>query len=383
MFRISSKSEVLFGEGASHQTGKRTVALGCSKVLCVYDPGVKNAGIVDPIIDNMEKAGLKVVQFGSVLPDPPDTMVDECGAMARAEKVDGVVGIGGGSSMDTAKAVNLLLTNPGPIRHYYAPGGVHVPGKPMVLVPTTAGTGSEVTCIAVVSNTATKTKGGIVGPAAIANLAIVDPCLMLGLPPQITAATGMDTFAHAIEAYTSAGQSLMSDMLSEKAIELVYKYLPKAMKNGADIEARTQLSFACLIAGMSFNDAMIHFGHAFGHTLGAMHHIPHGVACAVAMPGVIDVVIKVAPEKVRRVGELMGLKLDKDLSPEALGATVSDRIIAFNKEVGIPTLRELKVTEADLLPMAQAATRDVGFFFLPRSMSADEVLAIMCKAYAL
>jgi alcohol dehydrogenase len=277
----------------------------------------------------------------------------------------------------------VLLTNPGPIRHYYAPTGVHKPGKPLVLIPTTSGTGSEITHVAVVSNTATKTKGGILGPAMVASLAIVDPLLTLGLPPHITAATGMDTFAHAIEGYTSVIKSAMSDILSEKAIELVFKYLPRAVKNGSDMEARTNMSFACLIAGMSFNDTMIHFGHAIGHCLGALHHIPHGVACAVAMPGVIDVVISVMPDKVRRVGELMGLTLAKGLKPAEVGAAVSERIVAFNKELGIPTLRELKVKEADLLPMARAATRDVGFFFVPRSMSTNDVLAIIQKAYAL
>jgi alcohol dehydrogenase class IV len=382
-FRISSKAEVLFGAGESHQAGKRTAALGCSKVLCVYDKGVKDAGIVDPIVKNLEQSGLKVVHYGSVLADPPDTMIDECGNLGRKEKIDGIVGIGGGSTLDTAKAVNVLQTNPGSIQQYFAPSGYHRPGKPLVLIPTTAGTASEVTHMAVVSNTITKTKGGVLGPATIANLAIVDPLLTVGMPPHLTAATGMDTFAHALEAYTSVGQSIMSDILAEKAIELVFKYLPAAVKNGSDIEARTQMSFACLIAGMAFNDAMIHFGHALGHCLGAMHHVPHGVACAIAMPGVIDVIQDVMPDKVRRVGELMGLKLPKNLKAAKLAQMVSDGIIAFNKKLGIPTLKQCKVKESDLLPMARAATRDVGFFFLPRSMSMNEVLAIIQKAYAL
>ncbi len=161
----------------------------------------------------------------------------------------------------------------------------------------------------VVTNTATHTKGGVVGAATIASVAIVDPLLTLGMPPKITAATGMDTFAHALEAYTSLNHNIMSDVLAEKAIELVAQYLPKAVKNGSDVEARTKMAFACLIAGMSFNDAMPHFGHAFGHTLGAGHHVPHGIGCAIAQPGVIEIAAKVAPGKVRRVGELLGLKL--------------------------------------------------------------------------
>jgi alcohol dehydrogenase len=359
-FRISAKSEVLFGEGEAQQTGKRTAAFGCSKVLCVYDKGVKGAGIVNPIIDNMQKAGLKVVEYGGVLPDPPDTMVNECGEFARREKVDGIVGIGGGSSLDTAKMANVLLTNPGSISKYLLPEGKHVAGKPLVLIPTTAGTASEITQVAVVSDSASGAKIGVGGPATIASLAIVDPLLSIGMPPHITAATGMDAFAHALESYTSM-----------------------ARKNGSDIEARTQMCFACLLAGMSLDDSMIHIGHAFGSALGATHHIHHGVACAIGAPAVIDVAAGVMPDKIRRVGEIMGLTLAKTLTPAELGAAVSKRIIAFNKEIGIPTLKELKVKEADLLPLAQVAAKDVGFFFLPRSMSVDDILAIVQKAYAL
>ncbi|MGD0237292.1 MAG: iron-containing alcohol dehydrogenase [Syntrophorhabdales bacterium] len=385
VFRIGPKSEVLFGEHASDQTGERTRALGCSKVLCVYDQGVKEAGVVGPVLANLEKAGLEIVHYDKVLPDPPDTMVNECGELARKEQVDGVVGVGGGSTLDTAKAVNVMLGNPGPIENYYlgpgAPG--HKPGKPLVLVPTTAGTGSEITYVAVLTRTALGTKNGILGPATIASLAIVDPLLTLGLPPAITAATGMDTFAHALEAYTAAGQNMMSDVLSEKAIELTVHYLPKAVKNGSDVEARTNMSFACLIAGMSFTDAKTHFGHAFGHSLGARHHIPHGTGCAIAQPGVIEIVADLMPKKVRRVGEIMGLKLGANLSSAELGKRVSDSIVAFNKEIGVPTLRQLNVKESDFVPLAEGLMKDVCFSFMPVKLGMRDVLKVIQDLYAL
>lgn len=383
IFTISPKSEVIFGEHAADQVGEKTKALGCSKVICIYDQGVKDAGIVDPVVKNLEAAGLKVVQYGKVLPDPPDTMIDECGELARKENVDGVVGLGGGSTLDTAKAVNVLLGNPGKIATYFAgPNMVMTkPGKPLVLIPTTAGTASEVTYVSVVTNTATHAKGGVVGPATIANAAIVDPLLTVGMPPKITAATGMDTFAHALEAYTSAKHNMMSDMLSEKSIELVVRYLPKAVKNGSDLDARAKMSFACLLAGMSFNDATPHFGHAFGHSLGAAHHVAHGIGCAIAQPGVIEVAAKAMPEKVRRVGELMGLKLADNLSPAELGERVGDGIAAFNKEIGIPTLKELNIKETDLDGVAQGMMSDVCFMFLPVQIDKPEVLSIVRKAY--
>ena len=383
-FTISSKAEVLFGEHAADQVGEKTKALGCSKVICVYDRGVDDAGIVDPVIEALDKAGLKVVRFGGVLPDPPDTMVNECAGLARAEQVDGVVGVGGGSTLDTAKAVNVLLGNPGVIQDYpFRPGGPgHKPGKPLVLVPTTAGTASEVTAVAVITNTTSHTKGGVRGAATKASLAIVDPLLTLGLPPAITAATGMDTFAHALEAYTSAVRNIMSDVLAEKSIELVAKYLPRAVKNGSDIEARTNMSFACMIAGMAFTDATPHFGHAFGHTLGSAHHVPHGIGCAIAQPGVVEMVAGLMPEKVRRVGELMGLKLAKNLSLAGLGTRVAERIVAFAREIGVPNLKQLNIKESDLEPLAEGLMRDVCFIFLPVKLEKPDVLKMVRKAYA-
>jgi alcohol dehydrogenase len=384
-FTITSKSEVLFGEHAAEQAGERMKGLGCTKVVCIYDAGVKDAGIVDPIVESLENAGLKVVHYGGVLADPPDTIVNECGELARKEKVDGIVGVGGGSTLDTAKGVNVLLGNPGKIGTYFAgPDALpHKPGKPLVLIPTTSGTGSEVTYVSVITNTATKLKGGVIGPATIASLAIVDPLLTLGMPPEITAATGMDTFAHALEAYTSAGNNIMSDLLAEEAIGLVARYLPKAVKNGSDVEARTKMSFACLIAGMSFNDAIPHFGHAFAHTLGAFHHIPHGTGCAIAQPGVIEVVAGTMPKKVRRVGELMGLKPGGDLSPARLSKQVYDRIAAFNKEVGIPTLKQLNIKESDLPAIAETMMGDVCFTGLPVKLEQQDVLKVILRMYAL
>jgi alcohol dehydrogenase len=382
-FRISAKSEVLFGDHASYQTGKRAVAFGCKKILCMYDPGVKDAGIIDPIIRNMEMAGLSVIHYGQVQADPPDTIVNECGEFARNEKVDGIVGIGGGSTMDAAKAVNVMLGNPGPIYRYFGLGIKQREGKPLILIPTTAGTASEITHMAVITNTKAGVKGSVMGTATKANLAIVDPQLTRGLPPHITAATGMDTFAHAVEAYTTMETNLMSDTLAERAIDLVTRFLPRAVQNGTDMEARTNMSFACLIAGMAFNDAIVHFGHALGHTLGARHHVPHGIACAIAMPGVIEIAADMIPNRVRRIGEIMGLSLSDPLSPTELARQVSDRIISFSKGIGIPTLKELNIKESDLLPLALGTMSDGCFYFMPKRISSHEVIQIVQKAYAL
>ena len=385
IFTFNPKSEILFGDNSSEQAGARVKALGCSRVLCVYDKGVKDAGIVDPVVKSLEAAGLKVLHYGKVLADPPDTMVDECGDVARKEGVDGIVGVGGGSTLDTAKAVNVLLANPGPIVDYYLRPGAppHRPGRPLILIPTTAGTGSEVTQVSVITNTATGAKGGVKGPATIPTLAIVDPGLTMGLPPSITAATGMDTFAHALEAFTSGiNNNMMSDLLADRAIELVARNLPQAVRQGSNTEARTAMSFASVLAGLSFSDAPCHLGHAFGHALGAIHHVPHGVGCAIAQPAVIRLAAGLMPAKIRRVGELMGLKAAESLSTEELGTQVAERIMAFNREIGIPSLKDLQVKESDLLPLSRATAKDVCFNFLPVALSEADLLKIVQREYA-
>jgi alcohol dehydrogenase len=373
---------VLFGPGASLRTGLKVKELGAQKVLCVYDQGVKSAGIADKIIDNLKAAGLQVVIFDGVKADPPDTIINEAAVMANEEQVDGVVGVGGGSTMDAAKAINVLLTNPPPINLYYASsGGEHKPGKVVVLIPTTAGTGSEVTPISVVSDTATNTKRGVIGPATTATLAIVDPELLLGLPPQITASTGMDAFAHAAEALTSGSMNPMSDVLGEKAISLITQNLNKAVKDGSDLAARTNLSFAALIAGFAFSDALIHWGHAIAHAIGAKYHIPHGIGCALALPVAMEYVAEVLPGKVRQVGLAMGLSLGENLSPAEVGGAVAEAIRQFNREVGIPSLKDFKIEESSLEQLIDGVMVDDCFMFGPKRPSADQVLGMLKKTY--
>jgi alcohol dehydrogenase len=238
--------------------------------------------------------------------------------------------------MDTAKAVNILLTNPSPIGKYLPGPGMSFakPGKALILIPTTSGTGSEVTPIAVLTITERHAKGGIMGPACRASLAIVDPSLAAGMPPSITADTGMDAFAHAAEAITSIQANPMSDILAEKAIGLICAYLPKVVKDGTDMEARTNMSFAAMLAGYAFSDAITHFGHAIGHSLGAKYHIPHGNACGIALPGVMEFVAKAVPERVRYVGKAMGLDMPDTLSIEQTGKRVADAIRALSAEIG-------------------------------------------------
>lgn len=381
-FTINHLTSVIFGEGASQGTGEKLKDFGITKLLCVYDKGIKAAGLVDTIIQNVQAEGIKVIEFGEVLPDPPDTIVDQAGELGRKEGVDGILGIGGGSSMDTAKGVNVLLGNPGVISDYFNPETMQKPGKFLFLIPTTSGTGSEVTGVAVLTNTKDRKKCGVRGKNCIATLAIVDPKLTFGLPPGITAATGMDAFSHAVEAYTTAMKNPMSDLLALEAISLIAKYLPVAVRDGSNGEARSKMSYAATIAGMSFNDAPPHIGHAIAHTVGVKYHVPHGTICGLAVPGVIEYVSDIMPEMVRSIGEAMGLSLKDDLSNEMLGSRVADAVRKLNREIGLPTMKDLNIPESGLSDIAADVLTDVCAPFIPKKTNADDVLRILQKYYA-
>ncbi len=373
---------VLFGPGSSLRTGLKAKKLGVKKVLCVYDRGIKEAGVADKVVNNIKAAGLQVSIYDNVKEDPPDTLVDEGGEMARVEEVDGIVGVGGGSAMDTAKAINALLNNPPPIgRYYVGTGNKQKPGKVLILLPTTAGTGSEATKITVISDTTTQTKKGILGPAVTASLAIVDPELLLGLPPKITAATGMDAFSHAAEALTSEGMNPMSDVLAEKAIALIVSNLPQSIKDGSNLTARTNMAFSSLIAGIAFNDTMPHWGHAIAHTVGAQFHVPHGVGCAVALPAAIEFVADAVPEKVRLIAASMGLSPSEEQSPSELGAMVAEAIRNFCREIGIPSLKDFKINEDSMGRLIKRVLADDCAMFGPKRASSDQVLKMLEKAH--
>ena len=382
-FNINHMTPVLFGPNMSLRAGNRLRDLGITKVLVVYDQGVKKAGIPDKIVKNIEALGIKTFVYDGVQPDPPDFTVEACAEVGRKGEVDGVIGIGGGSTMDTAKAANLLLTNPSPINRYMGMARIPMkPGKPLVLLPTTSGTGSEVTIYAVLTDSTDHKKKGPGGPLVRATLAIVDPLLTVGMPPSVTADTGMDALCHAVESLTAGNANPNADMMAEKAVSLVANYLPKAVDNGKDIEARTQLSFAATIAGYAFVDANTHIGHCLGHTLGALHHIPHGNACGVAMPEMLEFLAPTSPDGIRKIGMAMGLKVDATTSPKVAGRKVREGLIAFNKRIGLRTLKENKIKESDLDKVAGVAAGEGLNNMGSRRPNKADWLEMLQKAYA-
>ena len=377
---------VWFGPGAVQQTGMFVKEKGAKKVLLISGKVTKKAGITAKVIDSLAAAGIEVTTYDGVVPDVPEKMVNEAAAFAKAEKVEAIIGVGGGSAMDAAKAVNVLMGNDPPISNYMK--GMSNPpkklGLPLILIPTTAGTGSELTMISVVSEDSTNLKKGVVGPACAVTAAIIDPELNAGMSPSLTAVSGLDAFSHALEAYTSKLRNPMSDILAEKAMDLILTNLPLAVKNGDDIDVRSNMCLAALIAGAAFSDAVIHIGHSIAHTLGAKYHISHGIGCAIALPIIIEYVSDTVPEKVRGIGQRMGLSLAPDMKPDELGKAVAQAIRDFSKSVGVPGFQEATgqgpIDDETFDWMADVALADTCTIMTPKKPSKEDMIALLREA---
>lgn len=351
---FSSPNPLLFGIGTSKLVGEKLKELGCTKVLVVYDAGIKSAGVADKIIGLINEAGIETVTYDGVQADPPDWSVDEAGTLGIREKVDGVVGVGGGSSLDTAKGAKLLQTNPPPINQYFGREGVVTkPSVPLVVIPTTAGTGSECTPGGVITDTKNNIKTNIAGVGCAVTLGIADPELTLGLPPSVTASTGMDALCHAVESYTSQRANSFSELTGREAFNLVGQYLVRAFENGSDLEARKGMMLAATLGGISMSGALCHLAHDIGKVLGAKFHIPHGNGCASCLPQVLEVIAPAVPEKVKEITIALGGTVSNGAAPEEIGKAAYETVLTLMRRLKLPSLKEFGAkngfTKGDLL----------------------------------
>jgi alcohol dehydrogenase class IV len=285
LFRTTRR--IVMGPGATGQLGQEAFNLRGKRALIVTDKGVIGAGLIQPAEESLKSSRIKYSVFDAVEPDPRYEIVTQCLEQIHREKANLIIGIGGGSPIDIAKTSAVMATNKGNIAEYFGIDLVPKPGLPTIMVPTTAGTGSEVTPIAILSDEAEKLKKGVVSPYLFPAIALLDPELTLGLPPHITAATGMDALIHAIEAFTSVNATGMTDILAFRAMELLYHNIRTAFANGYNIEARSKMLEGSLLAGMAFANAGVTAVHAFAYPIGAEFHIPHGVANTLMLPHVM------------------------------------------------------------------------------------------------
>jgi alcohol dehydrogenase len=367
----------LMGIGSHKQTGGWVKTLGCKKPLIVTDKGITRAGITDQIAGIVRKdAQTDVVIFDETIPNPTDKNAHDGLDVFKKSNCDSIISLGGGSSHDCGKAVGILATNGGKIHDYE---GVDKSSKnmpPFIAINTTAGTGSEMTRFCIITDTSRKVKMAIVDWRTTPNVAINDPLLMAGMPPLLTAATGMDALTHAVEAYVSTIATPVTDACALQAINLISENLRAAVANGGDMAARDGMAYAEYLAGMAFNNASLGHVHAMAHQLGGFYDLPHGVCNAILLPAVerFNLIAKV--DRFVDIAEAMGEPLE-GLSKRAAAEKALEAIKTLSKDVGIPSgLAELNVKEQDLKTMAENAQKDACGLTNPRCPSLEDVIMI-------
>ena len=369
--------EVFWGPGSLNQLADILKNIGAEYVLVVTDKGIVNAGIAGKVIEVAKQVCTRTEVFDEIEPDPKDTTVTACADKYKNDRPDAIVAVGGGSCMDFGKAVNVLLYNDGTIQDYKNQWDAipNLTGT-LVTIPTTAGTGSELTDFAVISDTTTQQKVNLIGKSVVASQAIVDPELTLGLPAGITAATGLDALTHAIESYACKTPNDLSDMLSLKAVNLIYNNLKTCVTEPENLEARSAVMMGSMLAGCSFANALLGLVHGIAHPLGAIWHVPHGVANAFGLPYVLEYEIPVEGERIINVGKAMGIPTE-GLTPEA----VIEAIKELEREVQVPMMADYGVKEENLDRLADLAMQEMGYACNPVQPTKEELMEILEKMY--
>ncbi len=381
-YEIRVPGKVRFGVGVTETMGEEAIKLGAKRVLIVTDPGVYRAGVTEPVKDILTKAGLSVDVFSEAEPEPTYSKLNATAKELRKNNYELIVAIGGGSSIDTSKGLSTLFTHGGIGQDY---GGVEkIPGPclPFFACPTTAGTGSEVTNIAVFDDPERGIKEGVVSNYIFSRIAFVDPTLTYGCPPKVTAASGMDALIHAIEGYTGNKTSTFSDVTALKAMQLIMGSLRQAVKDGTDKAARNQMSEGALFGGIAFMNSGCAGVHALAFPLGSQFHIPHGVANAVLLPYVTECNLSSNVARYATVARMLGVATE-GLSDQEAAEKGLEAAKSLAADVGIPTrIRELGVPQEALEGLAtatMAVTRLLNNN--PKQLTLDDVRGIWQNAW--
>lgn len=373
------KPLTLVGEGSVSRLGAMFLGAGWEKPLVMTDQVLMELGIVDPLINSLKEHGIECIVFDGVEPDPTYDVVNSALSLLKKHKCDSVIALGGGSSIDAAKVVKIAATHNKPPHKFAGMFKAKNKGLPFIAVPTTAGTGSEVTIAAVISDSKTHKKTIVIDPKLLPNVAVLDPQLHVKLPPAITAATALDALTHAVEAYFSTYKNDESDAYALSATNMIFKHVEDAYSNGENIEAREQLAIASYYAGLAFTKTSLGYVHAIAHQLGAEYQIPHGVANALILEHVTEFNMAARPDLLAELSVKCGLGSSVD-GQETLARLFLNKLKKLNKALGIPQkLPELQ--EKDISRLAKAALREarVTPYPVPRIMSLKDCEKILQK----
>jgi alcohol dehydrogenase len=345
---FQTTGRIIRGAGCLARVADEVTRLRKTKVTIVTDPGIVATGMIARLTEILRTAGIDAVVFDAIEPDPRLQIAGLAAEQLRATGCELVIGIGGGSAIDIAKVAAILVTNEGPITTFFGIDLVPRPGLPLIVIPTTAGTGSEVTPIAILSDEEEKLKKGIVSPYLFPTVALLDPELTVGLPPQVTAATGMDALIHAMEAYTSKNADPLTDLFACRAMELLSVNIRRAYGDGTDIEARSAMLEGSMLAGMAFANAGVTAVHAFAYPIGAEFHIPHGIANSMMLIPVMEFNMVARPERFARIAGLFGEDVT-GCTPLEGAVRAIEAIRALVADLHLPKkLSEYGVKEKDL-----------------------------------
>jgi alcohol dehydrogenase class IV len=387
LFGWVNRPRIMYSPGLRSEVGYEMAQLGGKKVVIFTDKGLVAAGVAEMVAEEVRKSDLELAGiFDSIVQDARIDIINAGAAFYRKCGADCMIAVGGGSVMDTAKAINIMI---GGGNDDFQPladqaglweGAKQLP--PHIAFPTTAGTGCEVTNAMVVLDTKIHTKIAVTHPYCNADLAMLDPELTVKLPAKITAFTGMDALTHAIEGTTSTGAEPVSDALGLHAIRLIFKYLPIAVKNPEDITARGNMLIASSLAGMCFGNTMCGAVHATAHSLGALYGIPHGLANAIMLPIVMDYNVKDAAERYMMIADAMGLDITGKKPVEAAKMAVK-AVISLKKKIGLTDrLKDFKVPEdpEKLKPLVELAAGDSQISYNPHYLEEEDILNLYMKA---
>ncbi|MDM0554464.1 L-threonine dehydrogenase [Clostridium perfringens] len=370
----------LMGADCLKDAGDQVGELGFKKALIVTDKVLGQIGIVKKVTDVLDNKNIEYAIYDETKPNPTVKNVNDGLALLKEKECDFVISLGGGSAHDCAKGIALLATNGGEIKDYEGVDKSKKPQLPMVGINTTAGTGSEMTLFAIITDEERHIKMALVDKHLTPIIAVNDPMLMLAMPKSLTAATGMDALTHAIEAYVSTAATPITDACAEKAIELISNYLVNAVEDGQDVEARDMMAYAEYLAGMAFNNASLGYVHAMAHQLGGFYNLPHGVCNAILLPHVQEYNKATSASRLAKIAKIMGGNIE-GLTDEQGADLCIDMIKSLSQTIGIPEgLGLLGVKESDFETLATNALNDACSLTNPRKGNLEEVIAIFKKA---
>jgi alcohol dehydrogenase class IV len=382
-FVFNSTKSVQFGAGSLARLGDLARATMGANVMLITDPGMMATGMIERALAILASAGVQVTLFSDVQADPPEAVIHAATEAAVVACAQGVIGLGGGSSLDVAKLVALLAVGQETLKGVYGVGNAKGPRLPLILVPTTSGTGSEVTPISIVT-TGTAEKMGVVSPVLLPDVALLDPELTYGLPAHVTAATGIDAMVHAIEAYAScsANNNPLSRMLALQALRLLGGAVLRAVQDGSDQQARADMLLGSMLAGQAFANSPVAAVHALAYPLGGHFHIPHGLSNALVLPHVLrfnavtapDVYAEMAPHAFPHLEELQG---------QECAAAFCEALAGLSRDCGLPQrLRDMKITQDWLPRLARDAMNQTRLLVNnPRPVLETDALAIYSAAF--